>query len=370
MSPKTGRRNHVNKNNIPVLSKDELFKLIKKKTETMNAETNLIADRSKQLPNQSDGCRFLIMKKKKALEADDDSMRKVNPVMLSRLLRGVGDIESMKIIHDGGLLIKTTSYKAANKIFQVVRVPGHEVDVQEYTKLNKSVGVIFDRSLAYATDDDILEELKQWKIRSIKRVEKVNSKGEKYSTGTFFLTFSTVNLPASVTVGYMTHKLTPYVPNPTRCYKCQQYGHVSAACKCDKEICVHCGDVKHTGQGEKCDKLMKCVNCSSNDHNSMSRDCPEFAYRKKIEEIRVNERKSFFEAKDLLDKRDPFANPNAQRKPTIAKMLSQANHLSLQKRPSPAMSTATPASKPKARKTSIGDDIIHNIIKSGSSSIA
>lgn len=353
MPPKTGKRNHVNKNNIPVITKDKLFELVKKKTEMASAEANLIYDRTKQLPNQSDGCRFLIMKKKKVNDVDDDSMKKVNPVMIARLLRGVGEIESMRIIHDGGLLIKTTNYKTANKIFQIARVPGHEVDVQEYTKLNKSVGVIFDRSLAYASDDDILDELKKWNIKSIKRVEKTNAQGEKYSTGTFFLTFNTVNLPASVTVGYMNHKLTPYVPNPTRCFKCQQYGHVSASCKSDVEICVQCGDEKHTTPTEKCEKPMKCANCSSSDHNSMSRDCPVFAYRKKIEEIRVNERKSFYEAKDLLDKRDPRANPAAKRKPTFSAMMMQPSHT---KRPSTSMSMPTELTRQKARKTSIEDD--------------
>lgn len=117
---------------------------------------NIIFDKNRKLPNMGEGNRFLIMRRKVRKAGDEESMQKVTPIMAGRLIRGVGSVIDMKLIRDGGLLIRAKNYKAANSIYQIVKIPGFEVEVAEYTQLNKSVGVIFDRSLVAATDDEIL----------------------------------------------------------------------------------------------------------------------------------------------------------------------------------------------------------------------
>lgn len=324
MGPKTGAKKHVNKQNILVVTKEDLRTMTKSRENASAASSCISFNRNKRLENPQSGGRFLIMRKKVDKESDDTSMRKINPIMLARLLRGIGDIDTMKIIHDGGLLIKTKTYVTANSIFQIVGIPCHEVVVQEYTQLNKSMGVIFDRSLTSATDDDIMEELKKHHCIKVKRVSKTGKNGEKYDTGTFFITFGTIKLPSYITIGYTSHNLEPYIPNPTRCFKCQRFGHVSNACKAPEKICVNCGDIEHTTDGEKCSKAQKCVNCKSDSHNSMARECPEFTYRKKIEEIKVMEMKSHIEATRLLDARDPRANPANLHSPSFSSVVGRS----------------------------------------------
>lgn len=321
MPPKTGKRHYINKKSVPEISKVKLHTIVKNKIEMTHTQTNISFDRTKRLSKPSEGARFMIMRKKLDKDGDDSTMRKINPIMLGRLIRGLGGIDNMKLIHDGGLLIKTTNYNAANSLYQIVSIPGFNVVVDEYERLNKSVGVIFDRSLIAATDEEILDELKQYHCKNVKRILKTVG-GHKVATGTFFLTFGTINLPSYVTVGYTSHKMTPYVPNPTRCFKCQLFGHVSSSCKSPEKICVNCGMAEHTEVGEKCSNKARCVNCQSNDHNSMSRDCPEYLYRKKIEEIKVNEKKSHVDAMRLLDARDPMANPASNKRILYSSVLN------------------------------------------------
>lgn len=303
-------------------NKSDLRNHVETRRNQMAAGKDVIVSRSLQLPNSGPGSRFLLMKRR-VQEGEDETMRKCNPILVGRLLRGTASIIDMKIIRDGGLLIKAEDYKSANAIFQIVKLSVWNVVVTEYTQLNKSVGVVFDRSLTSATDEEIKEELKREKCIAIKRVKKKLPDGTTIDTGTFFITFGTVKLPGRVTIGYSSVPVTPYVPNPIRCFKCQLYGHVASSCKREK-LCVNCGQPEHVQQGEKCANPSKCINCGSKEHNSMARECPEFCYRKKIEEIKVYEEKNHFEAQALLDARDPQARPSKNRGPTYAQIAQKA----------------------------------------------
>lgn len=322
MVTKTGNKNNkkitIKSKNVAELSVKELRDMTNRNKATMEAKISVGFNKNIQLPNNIPGSRFLIMRRKKKNETDDDSMVKVNPIMLARLIRGTGQIIDMKIIRDGGLLIKAKDYKAANSIFQISHIPGFDVTVSEYSQLNKSTGVVHDKSLVAATDEEITEALKTLHCTKVRRVQKTLADGHKIDTGTFFITFGTVVLPKYVTIGYSSLQVSPFVPNPMRCFKCQKFGHPSSSCKAVEKICVNCGKAEHTGEGDKCAEPKKCVNCNSLDHNSMSRDCPEFQYRKKIEEIKVHEQKAHIEAVRLLDARDPLARPSKTPRTTFA----------------------------------------------------
>ena len=66
-------------------------------------------------------------------------------------------------------------------------------------------------------------------------------------------------------------KIVPYQSKrfiPTRCFNCQEYGHVACLCKKEKK-CEKCAE-NHTG---KCETSNKCVNCGDC-HPSSSLACP------------------------------------------------------------------------------------------------
>ena len=69
------------------------------------------------------------------------------------------------------------------------------------------------------------------------------------SPATVLLTFEFESLPKAVTVGFEYCKVQKYVPEPTRCYKCQRFGHVHSRYK-HAEVCAICGEEEHLSSKE------------------------------------------------------------------------------------------------------------------------
>ncbi|XP_046868322.1 uncharacterized protein LOC124460774, partial [Drosophila willistoni] len=69
---------------------------------------------------------------------------------------------------------------------------------------------------------------------------------------------------------------------PRRCYKCLDFGHTSARCRCKKEheagsLCFNCGESGHASKD--CNNDAKCILCTrygekNAAHNTLSRGCP------------------------------------------------------------------------------------------------
>ena len=75
-----------------------------------------------------------------------------------------------------------------------------------------------------------------------------------------------------ITVGYLNLlkvKVTPFVPNPMRCYNCSKFGHTSQRCKVAAKS-QWCGKDKHEGRREGHNV---CPNCNG-PHASSAQDCP------------------------------------------------------------------------------------------------
>ena len=74
-------------------------------------------------------------------------------------------------------------------------------------------------------------------------------------------------LPAKIRLGICGNfRVRPFVPNPTRCYKCQKFGHVATTCRSRAPRCRLCAGAHMT---EQCQALrnngrqveVKCANC-------------------------------------------------------------------------------------------------------------
>ena len=128
--------------------------------------------------------------------------------------------------------------------------------------------------------------------------------GVQLLTGTYFLTFSTTKLPEEVKIAYMNVKVLPYTPEPTRCFNCLQYGHISKNCPQKERLCINCANPHHTAEGEKCLQPPKCVHCPGK-HNSISRECQKYMEQKSILKIKVSDSVSFPE----VAKRYRMMNP-------------------------------------------------------------
>lgn len=82
-------------------------------------------------------------------------------------------------------------------------------------------------------------------------------------------------------VGWACCKFQDYIV-PTRCYKCQGYGHITKHCKAEKETCGHCGADGHSHKECKAkEKPATCINCRRTGkpagHSVKDKQC--FAYK-------------------------------------------------------------------------------------------
>lgn len=77
-------------------------------------------------------------------------------------------------------------------------------------------------------------------------------------------------LPERVKIGYVRYIVRPYIPPPTRCFTCQRFGHIAAACKA-KARCAKCGGEHEYGECAEGTKI-KCCNCGG-EHSAAYKGC-------------------------------------------------------------------------------------------------
>ena len=132
-------------------------------------------------------------------------------------------------------------------------------------------------------------------ITKIERLKKLEN-GIWIDSMSLKLTFKRCNLPEGISIFHSYYKVRPYVGNNFQCFKCQRMGHLAKSCK-SRERCLLCG-ANHNRKD--CNALQhKCANCSG-PHRANSKECQYYALGKKIEKVRVNESKTYLEAKNKV----------------------------------------------------------------------
>lgn len=95
-----------------------------------------------------------------------------------------------------------------------------------------------------------------------------------------------------VFVGFRSFRVQEFI-SVTRCYKCQGYGHTSAVCRRETEICGHCAMEGH-GYKQCPNKAeeAKCYNCGirkkPNNHEVTSKKCMEYVKNMEIYKSRIS----------------------------------------------------------------------------------
>ena len=113
---------------------------------------------------------------------------------------------------------------------------------------------------------------------------------ERENSNTVCVTFDSKIRPDYVYIGYIRYPVSPYYPNPMRCFRCQSFGHTIGKCKeVDPGVCAKC--TLKTHNEKECtvtdQNLYKCSNCNGN-HPAWSRDCPKFIKEKKVCKYKVD----------------------------------------------------------------------------------
>ncbi|XP_037808781.1 uncharacterized protein LOC119601716 [Lucilia sericata] len=254
-------------------------------------QTMFDLDNNKHMNDLSLGPKYLVMTRVQS----DDTLTNVSPFLIKKVIDCVcGEVETCKKLQAGTILIKTKNSVQANKLIKLISLsPTIKIEISEHKTLNTTKGVIYCNDLRNIEENEILQELKNQNVIEVKKIlKKVDDK--LVETGLLIITFSSINLPETINIGYQITRVRPYIPLPLKCHNCFRFGHISKFCKNDK-LCVNCGNIDHLAENEVCENPKLCNNCVENKltdtkHSVVSKTCPIFLKYKEIQAIKTLEK--------------------------------------------------------------------------------
>ena len=120
--------------------------------------------------------------------------------------------------------IRQSIYWSGNKtaicknLLKTTKLLGYlPVKVSPHRTLNSSKFVIKCEELDKMDKEEIKKELQPQGIIAVKRIS------IRYSL--YVLTIKGQTIPKMVNIGYLKKETRPYIPNPQRCFQCQNFGH-------------------------------------------------------------------------------------------------------------------------------------------------
>ena len=267
--------------------------LKRKVDDSSDIEDNTEATPSKMINSSTDAWpRFIVLTSKDS----EKPLSKVSPFVIDKIIKSnAGEVKNVSKLRSGSLLVECVRRQQSVNLLSLEKVMDIQIESSPHKTLNYSQGIIRDRDLAEISEEEICEELKPQGITKVKRFKKLVN-GNLVNLNTFLLTFESPSIPKSIFVGPYSIKVNPYIPNPTRCFNCQKFGHGKNSCK-GTERCVRCAEEGHCNFS--CDKDVKCVNCGQQ-HMSSSKNCPAYKREKEIQKLKTEGNMSYQEARKLI----------------------------------------------------------------------
>ena len=225
-------------------------------------------------------------------------LTKISPFAINKTIQSVaGEVKKVSKMKNGNLLVECCRPKQSQNLLSLTSILDYQITASPHRSLNFSQGIIRDRDhdLSKMSEQEICEELKPQNITKVKRFTK-KSEGKILHLNTYLLTFAQTSVPSHIYIGPYRIKVDTYVPNPTRCFKCQKFGHGKSSCR-GTEKCVRCSVEGHSSFD--CDGQVKCSNCGS-DHMANSRNCSFFIKEVNIQKIKIEKQISYQEARRLV----------------------------------------------------------------------
>ena len=226
---------------------------------------------------------------------------KLSPFIIEKqLLSILGTPKCVKKLRNNTILVECFTRQQSENLLKHKRFFQSDVKIYPHKTLNSCKGVVRCKELSVCSIAEIEDGLRSQGVTDVKRIS-VRRNGEMRTTNTYILTFSSPNLPQTVKIGYISTKVDLYIPNPMRCFKCQQYGHHISKCP-NGPICAKCGSDEQNHGYDICTGTLKCINCKGT-HAAFARECPVWKEEKEILNIKYSKNISFPEARQLVKQR-------------------------------------------------------------------
>ena len=227
----------------------------------------------------------------------DQPLSKITAFAMEKVLKGlIGTVRNAQTIRYGNLIVEVERKAQAENLLGQYEIMGIPVKVSPHKSLNTSKGIVRSPGLTGISNEDLVQELHNQGVIEAKRFL-VKREGNLIPTNTILLTFAGSNLPSDIKAGYLKIGVTPYIPNPLRCFNCQKFGHHVASCKHEK-ICAKCGLKDHPDT--TCEGPNKCANCQG-DHPAFFTTCPTWLVEKEICKTKTLQRVSYPEARRIVN---------------------------------------------------------------------
>ena len=242
----------------------------------------------------SDWPAFIVISSKNK----ENKATKIDPFALKKTIQGsAGTVKQVKKLRSGDILVECSRKQQSINLLQLTKIDNVPVSASPHNSLNSSKGVIRDRDqdLADFGEEYICSELKSQGVTNVKRF--TMKKGDNIiKLNTYLITFNKPSVPESIFIGPYSVRVDLYIPNPTRCFTCQKFGHGKGQCR-NRLVCFRCAEEGH--EGFDCRKSIKCSNCSG-DHMASSKECPFFIKEKQIVTLKVKNNISYQEARRMI----------------------------------------------------------------------
>ena len=237
--------------------------------------------------------RFLVIEGRDS----DKPLSQLNCFKVEKAFQGlIGTTKNVSRNKTGAIIVEVERKAQSDKLLTITAMNDIPVEVFPHKTLNFTKGVVRSFQLANIETDELVNELEdQGVVEAIRISSKRN--GIKVPTSTVILKFKRAQLPDHIKAGYHRIKVSPYIPNPLRCFNCQKFGHHISNCKKAK-ICAKCALSDH---GENpCPRSETCINCNG-PHPSYFSSCPKWKHEKEICKRKVHSGISYAQARKEVE---------------------------------------------------------------------
>ena len=140
-------------------------------------------------------------------------------------------------------------------------------------------------------------------VKSMQWIFATGDNGQQRITDNMLIEFEDTIPPDQVYIAIIPYKVRTYIKEPTQCYNCQHFGHVTKHCHAKQPRCVFCGERGHRKRDRKCRLTRpRCCNCGGS-HQAYSKICPEYKKERRALVIKAKTNTTIFNARELANKR-------------------------------------------------------------------
>ena len=213
--------------------------------------------------------------------------KKLNPARVQRQVSELVGRKDVKIISCNNLLIVLAKNDAEIAMLsQIKDLDGVSANARVAAKPKYCI-----IGVPACVDDETVKECTGC-VKAARVIKNVG--GKKEASSVVILSYQGAT-PERVKIGYLSFKVKPYLREPTRCFKCNAYGHIAASCA-NKAKCPRCLGKHSLKECQSSDAEKKCATCDSTSHHTGQAACPQRKIEKEAILLRASKHISYAKA--------------------------------------------------------------------------